>query len=132
MGVNIKTISNDVTGANYGPNDYKVHPVNKASAEPRQGNKILELQWEALGRKLHKPTEKTSGAELERVHLQLKEKDEQLKQAERKISELRKQLTALQEKQRTHKLQGNNYHPQQKRPEAKSLPAAPRAGGRRN
>jgi chromosome segregation ATPase len=130
MGVRIKNISNNDPGINYGPNDHTAHQVNKASVESRSGNKILELQWEALGKKLHKQTEKTSASEFERARLQLKEKDEQLKQAERKISELRKQLTALQEKQRTHKQQVNNHHQQQK--SVKRLPEGPRAGGRRN
>lgn len=130
MGVRIKNISNDDPGTNYGPNDHSAHQANKASVESRSGNKILELQWEALGKKLHKSTEKTTGAEFERTRLQLKEKDEQLKQAERKISELRKQLTALQEKQRTRNNQ--QHQQQQKRPEAKSLPQGPRVGARRN
>ena len=124
MGVRIKTISNDIPGTSKKPehnsHDYQ---ANKLSADSRQVNKILELEWEALGKKLHKQVGGTSGQELERLHRQLKEKDEKLRQAEHKIAELKKQLTALQEKQRTHQQQPGGKQPgnkqfSQKRPAA--------------
>lgn len=133
MGVRIKTISNDIPGAIKSPDDsYHVHKANKAQAGPKPVNKIWELEWEVLGKKLNKHTDKVSNAELDKLHSQLREKDEQLKHAEHKISELKKQLTALQEKQRAHKQQPNNHRQEQKKPAAKPIKGiheSPNSGG---
>ena len=136
MGVRIKTISNDIPGLNTVPdNNSRAHQANKVQTDSRQVNKIWELEWEALGKKLNKQTGSTSGPELEKMRMQLKEKDEKLKQAEYKISELKKQVTALQEKQRSHKQQSGARQPQQKTPEHRPVKAAPAVhptGGHRN
>ncbi len=112
MAVRIKTIPNDILGASK-PERRGAHKPDKASDTSGQVNKILELEWEALGRKLNKHT----GAELEKLRQQLKElqrqlkeKDEMLKQANHKIATLKKQLCSLQEKQRTHRPQQVNYN----------------------
>jgi hypothetical protein len=134
MGVRIKTISNDIPGAVKSPDEsYHVHHVtSKADQEPV--NKIWELEWEVLGKKLNKNMGKSSNAELDRLHSQLREKDEQLKHAEHKISELKKQLTALQEKQRSHKPQQPDNRRQEQRKPAAARPMAgvqksPNTGG---
>ncbi len=117
MGVRIKTISNDIPGAEKSQEEsYHVHHA-KPQADPQPVNKIWELEWEVLGKKLNKNTGKVSNAELDKLHSQLREKDEQLKHAEHKISELKKQLTALQDKQRMHKpQQPDNRRHEQKKP----------------
>lgn len=126
MGVRIKTISNDIPGVNKLPdNNGHAHQANKPRSESGQANKILELEWEALGKKLHKQIDKAPGPELENMRRQLNEKDEKLKQAERKISELKKQLTSLQEKQRAHKQQSGGNHPVQKKPAARTTGSTP-------
>jgi hypothetical protein len=126
MGVRIKTISNDIPGLNTVPdNNSRAHQANKVQTDSRQVNKIWELEWEALGKKLNKQTGSTAGPELEKMRMQLKEKDEKLKQAEYKISELKKQVTALQEKQRSHKQQSGVRQPQQKTPEHRPVKVAP-------
>ncbi len=122
MGVRIKTISNDIPGATKSPDEsYHVHHANTAQSDPQPVNKIWELEWEVLGKKLNKHTGKSSSAELDKLHSQLREKDAQLKYAEHKILELKKQLTALQEKQRTHKPQQDNRRQEQKKPVAKPV-----------
>jgi septal ring factor EnvC (AmiA/AmiB activator) len=137
MGVRIKTISNDIPGAVKSPDEsYHVHHA-KSQSDPETVNKIWELEWEVLGKKLNKNTGKTSSTELDTLHRQLREKDEQLKQAEHKISELKKQLNALQDKQRgAHRPQPDNRRQEQKRPAAQPRPAtnvqkSPSPGGYR-
>jgi chromosome segregation ATPase len=100
MAVRIKTIPNGILGEKK-PEHRGAHKPDKASDASKQVNKILELEWEALGRKLNKH----NGADLERLRQQLKEKDEMLKQANHKIATLKKELCSLQEKQRAHKPQ---------------------------
>jgi chromosome segregation ATPase len=133
MGVRIKTISNDIPGAEKTPEEgYHVHHATSHS-DQEPVNKIWELEWEVLGKKLNKNLGKASNAELDKLHNQLKEKDEQLKHAEHRISELKKQLTALQEKQRAHKPQQPDsrrqeqrkpQHPDSHRQEQRKPPAA--------
>jgi len=103
MAIRIKTISNEIIGANK-PERRGAHKPNKD--ESGQSSKILELEWEALGRKLNKHT----GNELEKLRRQLGEKDEMLQQANQKIAVLKKQLNSLQEKQRMHRPQPVNHN----------------------
>jgi hypothetical protein len=99
MAVRIKTISNDIDGAEKAtPVQYRAHPANKAPHDSRQTNKILELEWEALGKKLNKHVGKESD-DIEKLLRQIREKDEQIKNAESRIAELKRQLYALQQKQ---------------------------------
>jgi TolA-binding protein len=133
MGVRIKTISNDIPGAEKSPEEgHHVHHVtSKADTEPV--NKIWELEWEVLGKKLNKNVGKVSNAELNKLHDQLKVKDEQLKHAEHRISELKKQLSALQEKQRARKpQQHDNRRHEQRKPAATTTmsPAAAAAAAK--
>lgn len=119
MAVRIKTISNDIQGAESAPtNKHPVHHASQTSGEYRQTSMILELEWEALGKKLNKHIDGTSNAEVDRLRRQLKEKDEKLRQAEQRIAELKKQLFALQEKQRMHKgpIPGTASHDRPHRP----------------
>ncbi len=97
MAVRIKTIPNGVPGPKKHVHNGARKP-EKASDASRQVNKILELEWEALGRKLSKHG--GNGAELEKLRKQLKDRDEMLKQANQKIAALRKELCVLREKQR--------------------------------
>ena len=130
MAVRIKSISNDIQGVGQSrPNDH-AHSSKKTSNDSRQVNKILELEWEALGKKLNKHVDNVSNTEIVRLQKQIREKDERLKQAEQKIVELKKQLFALQEKQRTHRQQAD-FNPkhrvnvparQEKKPENYSHP----------
>lgn len=100
MGVRIKTISNEIKGAeNVTQTHYRAHPSSKQPHDSRQTNKILELEWEALGRKLNKPVGNQS-VDVERLLRLIKEKDEQIKNAESRIAELKRQLYSQQEKQR--------------------------------
>jgi len=65
-----------------------------------QTNKILELQLEALEKKLgEKPSHAESG-EVERLRSQLREKDAELQRALQKISELKRQLQPSGERSR--------------------------------
>lgn len=102
MAVRIKTISNDIGGARGAvQDDHHAHQAGKPVHDSRQTNKILELEWEALGKKLNKPAVKEN-ADVEKLRRQLKDKDEQLKYAESLIARLKTQLRALQEKQQAH------------------------------
>ncbi len=103
MAVRIKTIPNDINGQK---KHSGAHKHDKASDASKQVNKILELEWEALGRKLNKH----NGPEVEKLRRQLREKDEMLKQANLKIATLKSQLCSLQEKQRSHGHRQVNYN----------------------
>jgi hypothetical protein len=104
----IKTISNDIQGSVKA--EPRNHAHNTSSSDSRQSNKILELEWEALGKKLNKQMDGTSGDELVSLQKQVRDKEEQLKYAERKIAELKRQLSALQEKQRGNNPGGSVHH----------------------
>lgn len=136
MGVRIKTISNDIQGTiKVQADSHQARQPGKAQAEAGQIDKILELEWEALGRKLHKQTDKSASVDLEKMRRQVQEKDERLKQAERKISELKKQLNALQEKQHAHRQQDVNSGQRQKKPmpvPARNAMRNQKTGGRRS
>jgi len=77
------------------------HHAHQQAHDSRQTNKILELEWEALGKKLNKPMGKDN-AEVEKLRRQLKDKEEQLKYAESLIDRLKKQVQALEQKQKPH------------------------------
>jgi predicted nuclease with TOPRIM domain len=110
MPVRIKTISNDVPGAKK-PERHGAHKPKKSFDASGQSDKILELEWEALGRKLHKHAEPEKlRHQLKELNRQLKAKDEMLKQANHQIATLKKQLSSLQEKQHAHKPQHISYH----------------------
>ena len=111
MAVGIKTISNDMRGTPKSPQGRQphAHQSGKTVHDSKGTNKILELEWEALGRKLNKPMGKEN-SDVEKLIQQLKDKEEQLKYAESVISQLKKQVQALQ-----HKQQPQN-HGQQNRP----------------
>jgi hypothetical protein len=98
MAVRIKTISNDIIGSKR-PERHGAHKPGNASDESRQVNKILELEWEALGRKLGKHA--GNGAELEKLRRQVRERDEMLRQANQKIATLKMQLSSLEKKRRS-------------------------------
>lgn len=117
MAVRIKTISNDIKGAEKAaPGQHHAHQANKAPHDSRQTNKILELEWEALGKKLNKTIEKGPGDDVEKLYRQLREKDEMLRQAESRIASLKKQLSALQDKQRAHEPAKNAVRQQRQFP----------------
>ncbi len=100
MAVGIKTIPNDMRGAPKAPQGrHHAHQQNKPVHDSRQTNKILELEWEALGKKLNKPTG-NENPDVEKLRRQLKDKEEQLKYAESLIERLKKQVQALEQKQR--------------------------------
>ncbi len=103
MAVRIKTIPNEILGAKR-PERHGDRKPEKASDASGQVNKILELEWEALGRKLNKHPDN----DVEKLRRQLREKDEMLRQANQKIAALKKQLGPLQEKQRAHRPQPVN------------------------
>lgn len=65
-----------------------------------QTNKILELQLEALEKKLGDQSPHAEGSEVERLRSQLREKDAELQRALQRISELRRQLQSSGEKSR--------------------------------
>src|SRR5512138_2409093 len=116
MAVRIKTISNELLGTKK-PESRNSHKPAAASGASGQVNKILELEWEALGRKLNKhPGNGVNGSDVEKLRRQLKEKDEMLRQANQKIAALKKQLSALQVKQQAHR-------PQQVNPNKYKAPA---------
>jgi uncharacterized coiled-coil DUF342 family protein len=103
MSIRIKTLSNDIAGDRASKDHHHSYQAAKASNDSGQVNKILELEWEALGRKLKKQIGGAPGDEVEKLRKQVKEKDEKLRHAEHKIAELKKQLSALQDKQRMSK-----------------------------
>lgn len=89
-----------------------------------QTNKILELQLEALEKKLGEKPVQPENIELDRLRRQVKEKDAELQRAQQKISELKKQLQSLEEKARAHqKPKGEQKKPGQ--PEQKQWKQAP-------
>ncbi len=63
-----------------------------------QTNKILELQREALEKKLGDQSSHGESSEVERLRSQLREKDAELQRAIQRISELRRQLQSPGEK----------------------------------
>lgn len=77
---------------------HHAHTQSRSAHETRQTNKILELEWEALGRKLNKPVGKEN-SDVEKLRMQLKDREEQLKYAESVIEKLKAELRALQQKQ---------------------------------
>lgn len=99
MAVKIKTIPNDLEGVDKDApsNHTHAHHNKKAMQETSHTNKIWELEWEALGKKLNKTISSGSGAELDKLRKQLKEKDQQLQDAQRRVSDLKKQLHTLEE-----------------------------------
>lgn len=106
MAVGIKTIPNDMRGAPKAPQGHhhahqaaRPAPAGKPGHDSRQTNKILELEWEALGKKLNKPIGKEN-VDVEKLRRQLKDKEEQLKYAESLIDRLKKQVQALEQKQK--------------------------------
>jgi DNA gyrase/topoisomerase IV subunit A len=105
MAIRIKTIPNAARGTKK-PSSSTAYKPARASDASGQVNKILELEWEALGRKLNKHP---AGSETEKLRQQLKEKDEMLKRANQKIAALRNELCSLQEKQRDRKVQQANH-----------------------
>ena len=107
MAVRIKTIPNHIVGAKR-TEQGGAHSHVRASDATGQANKILELEWEALGRKLNKHS--GNGAEVEKLRRQLKEKDEMLMRANQKIATLKKELGLLQQKQRAHRAQPVNHN----------------------
>jgi hypothetical protein len=107
MAIRIKTISNDIQGQeNAAPIQHHAHQPGKTVHELGQTNKILELEWEALGRKLNKSVG-DEGADVARLRRELKDRDEQLRHAESRIAELKRQLNALQGDQRPQGQQQN-------------------------
>jgi chromosome segregation ATPase len=96
MAVRIKTISNDIIGSKR-PERHVAHKPGNASDESRQVSKILELEWEALGRKLGKH----DSSELEKLRRQVRERDEMLRQANQKIATLKRQIGSLEEKRQS-------------------------------
>ncbi len=105
MAVRIKTISNEILGQD---KPERGHAHMQKKDESRQSNKILELEWEALGRKLNKHS--GNGAELERLRQQVRERDEMLRQANQKIAALKKQISSLQDKHRAPDPKRANYN----------------------
>ncbi len=108
MAVGRKTIPNDMRGApkasqgrHHAHHAARQEPAGKPAHDSRQTNKILELEWEALGKKLNKPIGKDN-ADVEKLRRQLKDKEEQLKYAESLIDRLKKQVQALEQKQKPH------------------------------
>lgn len=65
-----------------------------------QTNKILELQLEAIEKKLGEKTGHAGNGDVERLRSQLREKDAELQRALQKISELKRQLQSLESRGR--------------------------------
>ncbi len=106
MAVGRKTIPNDMRGTpkasqgrHHAHQAARQETASRPAHDSRQTNKILELEWEALGKKLNKPMGKEN-ADVEKLRRQLKDKEEQLKYAESLIERLKKQVQALEQKQR--------------------------------
>ena len=102
MAVRIKTISNEIGG----PKGLERRSHKPKRDESRQSSKILELEWEALGRKLNKHP----GNELEKLRRQLKEKDEMLRRANQRIAALTRQLGPQREKPRAQSPKHPGYN----------------------
>ena len=112
MAIGIKTISNDMRGAPKAPQGHHhAHQQTKQTHDSKGTNKILELEWEALGKKLNKPMGKES-TDVEKLRQQLKDKEEQLKYAESVIAQLKRQLQALQQNKPAHNPAHNQPHNQ--------------------
>lgn len=107
MAPGINNIPNDMRGApRSSQGHHHAHPQNKPVHDSRQTNKILELEWEALGKKLNKPLVKEN-VDVEKLRRQLKDKEEQLKYAESLIANLNAELRGIQQKQ-AHSQQNQN------------------------
>ncbi|HEY3422669.1 MAG TPA: hypothetical protein VGK13_05875 [Methanocellaceae archaeon] len=77
-----------------------------------QTNKILELQMEALEKKLGDKSSHGESGDVERLRSQLREKDAELQRAIQKISELRRQLQSLEEKSKPQARKPVHQHPE--------------------
>jgi chromosome segregation ATPase len=106
MAVGRKTIPNDMRGTpkasqgrHHAHQAARPETAGKPAHDSRQTNKILELEWEALGKKLNKPVVKEN-VDVEKLRSQLKDKEEQLKYAESLIDRLKKQVQALEQRQK--------------------------------
>ncbi len=75
-----------------------------------QTNKILQLQLEALSNKLGDQPSHGDTGEVERLRIQLREKDAELQRALQKISELRRQLQSSGEKSRPQPRTAVQHH----------------------
>lgn len=130
MAVRRKTISKKVRVApGASPSRRSAHPQGKPAHDARQTDKILELEWEALGRKLNKLPGGESG-EVEKLRRQLRDREEQLKYAESVIARLKAELRASQGAgQKEDKNRNKPLHdPQKQKPGPQSGNAAAPSG----